>query len=156
MIFVNRSIPVNDGAEPELTRDQVWEGLVRKARNAIPFVAAITACRVVEQRGDLEFDREIVLRGQHYRERIWLDPPRRVIFARLEGPVLGTITNEIEEHQDGSLWLRFAFALALRGAESGPAEEERIGRTMEAEYVKAIASTLETSRRLARGEHVPA
>ena len=50
MHAVSLSIPVNPpGAEPRLTRDEVWRGLVMKAENAVPFVPGMTRCEIVER-----------------------------------------------------------------------------------------------------------
>ena len=38
MIFVSRAIPINEPGAARLDRAAVWEGLVRKANNALPFV----------------------------------------------------------------------------------------------------------------------
>jgi Domain of unknown function (DUF1857) len=44
-----------------VTRDDLWRGLVAKAGNALPFVAAMSRCEVLEQN---VFDRSISFRGQ--------------------------------------------------------------------------------------------
>jgi hypothetical protein len=49
MIEVSRTIPMNDGSEPALTADDVWAGLVEKAENPLPYVAAISECTVVDR-----------------------------------------------------------------------------------------------------------
>ena len=35
MIFVTHALPVNSPGEPLITRDALWDGLVRKAENAL-------------------------------------------------------------------------------------------------------------------------
>lgn len=40
------------GASPVLTRDQIWKGLQRKIRRAQDFVPIISACEVLEDKGD--------------------------------------------------------------------------------------------------------
>lgn len=37
MIFVTHALPVNVAGEPQLDRAAVWDGLVLKANNALPF-----------------------------------------------------------------------------------------------------------------------
>ena len=96
MIFVSHALPVNVPGEPRLDRANVWDGLVLKAENALPFVPAMTYCEVTQRHGDHVFDRDIDFRGQRFTERITLEAPHRVIFTRVAGPVLGTIANEIE------------------------------------------------------------
>lgn len=151
MIFVRHSLPVNGPGEPAVTRDMLWDGLVRKAGNALPFVAAMSHCEVLEHHGDDVFDREVELRGQRLVERVTLEPKHRVVFTRLSGPVLGTIANEIEGG-DATLALRFSFALVVRGVAGGSDEEKQYADGMTTDYLKAVASTLDAVRRVARGE----
>ena len=96
MIFVSHALPVNVPDEPRLTPANVWDGLVLKANNALPFVPAMTYCEVTRRHSDTVFDRDIDFRGQRFTERITLEAPHRVTFTRIAGPVLGTIANEIE------------------------------------------------------------
>jgi Acetylaranotin biosynthesis cluster protein L len=154
MIYVTNAIPVNAEGEPQLTRSDVWAGLVMKADNALPFVPAMTYCEVLERRGEHEFDREIEFRGQRFTERITLEPESRVTFTRIAGEVLGTIANEIEEDAAGELSLRFSFALVLKGVEPGSTKEAEYAEGMKGDYLKAVEATLAAIRRVARGETV--
>ena len=61
MIFVTHALPVNVAGEPELDRSAVWDGLVLKANNALPFVPGMTYCEVTERYSDTIFDRDIAL-----------------------------------------------------------------------------------------------
>jgi hypothetical protein len=148
MIFVSHVLAVNEPGQPHLDRGAVWDGLVRKANNALPFVPAMTACEVVDRHGPAVFDRDIEFRGQQFRERITLEEPHRVVFTRLSGPVLGTIANEIEGPDD-DLRLRFSFALVVTGVLGGSEEETSYAEGMTADYLKAVAATLAAMRRLA-------
>jgi Domain of unknown function (DUF1857) len=148
MIFVSHALPVNVPDEPRLDRQQVWEGLVLKANNALPFVPAMTYCEVIQRHSDTMFDRDIDFRGQRFTERITLEPPHRVTFTRIAGPVLGTIANEIQSTDDG-LALRFSFALVVIGVAGGSAEEQAYADSMTGDYLKAVAATLNAMRRLA-------
>ena len=153
MIFVSHALPVNVPGEPRLDRANVWDGLVLKAENALPFVPAMTYCEVTQRHGDHVFDRDIDFRGQRFTERITLEAPHRVTFTRIAGPVLGTIANEIEGAGD-DLELRFSFALVVAGVEGGSAEEKAYAESMTGDYLKAVEATLNAMRRLAEG--VPA
>lgn len=152
MIFVSHRVPVNPAGETVVTRKDLWEGLVAKAGNALPFVAAMSHCDVIETHSDAVFDRRIGLRGQIMTERVTLEKPHRVVFTRLDGPVLGTIANEIQGSDD-NLSLRFSFALIVLGVEGGSADEAAYADGMTADYLKAVASTVEATRRVAAGEH---
>ncbi len=82
MIFVTHALPVNVPGEPELDRSAVWDGLVLKANNALPFVPSMTYCEVTERHSDTVFDRDIDFRGERFTERITLERPHRVTFTR--------------------------------------------------------------------------
>ena len=148
MIFVTHQLPVNVAGEPRLDRAAVWDGLVLKANNALPFVPSVTYCEVTRRHSDTVFDRDIDFRGQRFTERITLEAPHRVIFTRIAGPVLGTIANEVEG-EDDDLALRFSFALVVTGVPGGSAEEQAYADSMTGDYLKAVAATLNAMRRLA-------
>ena len=151
MIYVSHRLPVNEGEHPHLGRADVWDGLVMKANNALPFVPSMTYCEVIGRHSDTVFDREIDFRGQRFTERITLEEPHRVVFTRISGPVLGTIANEIEGPDD-DLRLRFSFALVVAGVEGGSQAKREYADGMTANYLKAVAATLDAMRRIARGE----
>ena len=150
MIFESHAVPVNEPGAPRLDRAAVWEGLVRKANNALPFVPVISDCTVVARHSDTSFDRDVVIRGEQFRERIWLEEPHRVTFTRLSGPVLGTIANEIEGDGD-DLQLRFSFAMIIVGAPGGSEQERAFAQTMTADYMNAVIATRDAMRKLALG-----
>jgi len=152
MIYVSHQLPVNAPGEPPLDRAAVWNGLVLKANNALPFVPSMTFCEVVARYGDTAFDRDIDFRGQRFTERITLEAPHRVVFTRIAGPVLGTIANEIEG-EDDDLRLRFSFALVVSGVEGGSSGEQEYADSMTGDYLKAVAATLTAMRRLAEQKH---
>ena len=155
MIFVSHQLPVNEPGKPELSRADVWDGLVLKANNALPFVPSMTYCEVTARHSDTVFDRDIDFRGERFTERITLEKPHRVTFTRIAGPVLGTIANEIEG--DGSdIQLRFSFALVVTGVKGGSAAEQEYADSMTGDYLKAVAATLAAMRRIKSGEAVTA
>ena len=155
MIFVSHALPVNEPGEPRLTPANVWDGLVLKANNALPFVPAMTYCEVTQRYSDTVFDRDIDFRGQRFTERITLEAPYRVTFTRIAGPVLGTIANEVEG-TDQDLTLRFSFALVVTGVPGGSGQELAYAESMTGDYLKAVAATLNAMRRLAAESGVPA
>ena len=149
MIYVTHAVPVNEDGQPHLTRDDVWEGLVLKANDALPFVPAMTRCVVTARHGDDVFDREVEFRGQSFTERITLEAPHRVVFTRIAGGVLGTIELEAREGGAGTaggLFLRFSYALAVTGVEPGSAAETAYAEGMSADYLKAVEATLAAVR----------
>lgn len=148
MIYVSHQLPVNVEGEPYLDRAAVWDGLVLKANNALPFVPSMTFCDVIARHSDTVFDRDIDFRGERFTERITLQAPNRVIFTRIAGPVLGTIANEVEGTDD-DLHLRFSFALLVEGAEGGSEAEKEYATSMSVDYLKAVEATLAAMRRIA-------
>ncbi len=155
MIFVTHDLPVNVPGEPDLGRADVWDGLVLKANNALPFVPSMTFCEVTSRLSDTVFDRDIEFRGEHFTERITMEGPHRVTFTRIAGPVLGTIANEIEGGDD-DLRLRFSFALVVAGVEGGSSREQEYADSMTGDYLKAVAATLAAMRRIAADKPVSA
>ena len=153
MIHVSHAVPVNEAGEIELTRSQVWDGLVMKADNALPFVPAMSHCEVLERLSETSFDREIEVFGQKMIERIVLEPEHRVTFTRLDGPVPGFIVNEITE-EDGRLALRFSFSLTPLGMAGGSSEEASYADEMTGQYTAAVGATLTAIRRVAAGDAV--
>ena len=151
MIFVSRAIPINEPGAARLDRAAVWEGLVRKANNALPFVPVMSECTVVARYSETCFDRDIRIGGEEFRERVTLEQPHRVVFTRLSGPVLGTIANEIEG-QDEDLQLRFSFALVLSGVPGNSADERTYAQTMTGDYLQAVTATRDAMRRIAAGD----
>jgi len=149
MIFVTHRLPVNVPGEPRLDRAAVWDGLVLKANNALPFVPSLTYCEVIARHDDTSFDREVESQGgRRHVERINLEAPHRVVFTRIAGPIRGIITNEIEGSDD-DLYLRFSFALVPAGMEGGSDAEQEYANSLTGGYNKAIEATLSAMRRRA-------
>ena len=149
MIFVTHQLPVNVPGEPQLDRAAVWDGLVLKANNALPFVPSMTYCEVTQRYSDTIFDRDIDFRGERLTERITLEEPHRVTFTRIAGPVLGTIANEIEGAETTSS-SGLASPSWSTGVEGGSAAEQEYADSMTGDYLKAVAATLNAMRRLAQ------
>jgi hypothetical protein len=151
MIELSHSVLVNDRGDPQvpvLTRDDVWDGLVMKAENALPFVPKMEKCDVVEQRENFIL-RDIRFAGDDLREAVTLTPKTSVEFRRVQGRVLGVITNEILENSNGELELKFSFALEIEGAEPGSREERDYEANMRDAYLGAVVATLGAIRRMA-------
>jgi hypothetical protein len=145
---ISSSLEVNpEGVTLTLERDQVWQGLVMKARNALPFVKAMEACKVIQEY-DNGFLREIVLRGVKMTERVTFTPPVEVYFERVDAQGYdGWISNLVSDSRYG-LMLSFTFAVAFPGAGPGSAEEQQQGDAVKSSYLSAIQSTLDATRRL--------
>lgn len=158
MFTVDKTIDVNTGAQPELSRSDVWRGLVMKGENALPFVPVMEACDVIERGSDAGTGwliRAIRIAGNTMHERVTFHAEHTVEFERLDGIERGTILNEILEPEDG-LSLRFSFTLSHEDMADGSAEEKAYADSMEETYLKAVQSTIDTIRRLKSEGTLPA
>lgn len=151
MFTLSHTMPVND-REPHLTRAQIWQGLVLKAENPVPFLDAMSACTVID-RGDDWLLRDFTLRGEDMQERVTFEPEERVTFVRTRSSAMGTVMNEIVELDDGEMGLRFTFTLDVEGLDDGSAEEAEFAERMSRSYFEGVESTLaEIRRRVTAGE----
>ena len=153
MIFSTATVPVNPSGERKLTRDQVWSGLVLKARDARLFLppGACTKCEVVAEGKDF-IVREAVIWGDELTEIVTFAPKHKVSFHQVKSPREGVIVNEILEDEAGELELRFYAYLGLVGVPPGGEEERREQALFDSEdhgYKAALLSTLARTRTLA-------
>lgn len=151
MIYSTATVPVNPPGETPLSREHVWAGLVRKARDARLFLppGVCTQCDVVEETST-HFVREATIGGATLREIIVLEPMSKVTFFQATGPREGAIINELFEDENGALQLKFYGLLGLRGKEPGGAEEQAEQQAFDSEkgYKAALLSTIKKTREL--------
>ena len=151
MIYSTATVAVNpEGALP-LTRAQVWQGLVLKARDASQFLppGLCTRCEVVEESAS-HIVREATIGGADVREIISFEPGEKVSFFQAAGPREGVIVNQLFEDEAGALQLKFYCYTGLRGkAPNGP-EEQAEQELMDSDkgYKTALLSTLQRTRAL--------
>jgi hypothetical protein len=153
MICVSRQIKVNEGRarhDPRLGRGEVWQGLVMKARNTLPYVPGVARCEVLEQ-SDASLVREIEFRGQRAREGATFRALERITFLRLSGRFDGLIVEEITGTHD-DLVVRASFALQLADVASDSMEEREFGASMELDYFKTVAAAVAAMRRIASAQ----
>ena len=151
MIYSTATVPVNPPGESPLTREQAWQGLEMKARDAREFLPlrVCTRCDVVEESAT-HFVREATIAGSDLREIITLEGQSKVTFFQATGPREGAIINELFEDEGGALQLRFYCYLGLRGKEpNGPEEHaEQAQFDSDEGYKAALLSTLKRTREL--------
>jgi ketosteroid isomerase-like protein len=143
---LSRTIPVNESGKSFLSRHDVWNGLLMKANNALPYVPIMQKCEVIE-RGDGWLLRNILLNNNPLQERVSFEPEKRVIFDRTGGDERGQIQNIIGEDDAGNLTLTFSFGLTKQGIQEGSDAENKHFAPMEGAYMGAVASTLAAVRR---------
>lgn len=152
MVYSTATVPVNSGGEPKLTREQVWSGLVLKARDARLFLPAgiCTRCDVVTE-GDGFIVREAVILNDEITEIVTFSPEQKVSFHQVKSPREGVIVNEILEDDEGELLLRFYAYLGLIGVAPGSEREQQEQSLLDSEdrgYKAALLSTLARTREL--------
>jgi hypothetical protein len=151
MIYSTATLPVNAPGQTRLTRAQVWEGLVQKARDAKLFFPPdeCTRCEIVEE-SDSHWLREATILGDDIIEIITFDAATKITFFQVTSPREGAIINELFEDQDGALQLRFYCYLGLRGKKpNGPEEQgEQTQFDSDKGYKAALLSTLKRTREL--------
>jgi hypothetical protein len=151
MIYSTATVPVNPDGETRLTREQVWQGLELKARDARLFLppGLCTRCDVTEE-SDTHFVREATIGGHSLREIIVLEPGRKVTFFQATGPREGAIVNELFEDDASELQLRFYCDLGLRDHAPGGPEEQAEQAQFDSDqgYKAALLSTLKRTREM--------
>lgn len=151
MIYSTATVPVNPAGEIPLTREQAWDGLVRKARDARLFLpeGLCTRCEVVEQSAT-HIVREATISGVDLREIITFEDGRKVSFFQASAPREGVIVNELFEDDTGALQLKFYCYTGLRGKQPNGPEEQAEQAWMDGEkgYRSALLSTLQRTRAL--------
>ena len=151
MIYSTATVAVNPEGETPLTREQVWQGLERKARDARLFLppGLCTRCDVTEESAT-HFVREATIAGQDLREIIVLEPSSKVTFFQATGPREGAIVNEVFEDEAGQLQLKFYCYLGLRGQTPGGLEEQAEQAQFDSDkgYKAALLSTLKRTREM--------
>jgi len=151
MIYSTATMPVNPAGETTLTREQIWNGLELKARDARQFLppGLCTHCEVTEANAT-HFVREATIAGSDLREIITLEPQRKVTFFQAAGPREGAIINELFEDEAGQLQLEFYCYLGLRDKQPGGPEEQAEQAQFDSDkgYKAALSSTLKRIRAL--------
>jgi hypothetical protein len=151
VIYSTATVPVNPEGETPLTREQVWQGLERKARDARLFLppGLCTRCDVTEESAT-HFVRKATIAGQDLREIIVLEQGRKVTFFQATGPREGAIINELFEDEAGELQLKFYCYLGLRDKQPGGPEEQAEQTQFDSDkgYKSALLSTLKRTREL--------
>ncbi|KAI0094382.1 hypothetical protein BDY19DRAFT_988233 [Irpex rosettiformis] len=142
--------PINPpSATPKLTRAQVWEGLVHKARDPIKYVPGMATCEVLEENAD-GLTRQISLKPGS-------GPPgkvtEKVVFkkevrADFEMVDLGnTISNIISDGEgESDLYLTFTFNLNFPDIQEGTQEATERAERMQGTAETAVGMTINQIR----------
>ena len=127
-------IQINDPENPlveTMTRDQLWQGLLHRVENAVPFLPGLESCTILERQADTLL-RELDFGPAVIHDRVTLADMTSVRFDIQPSEVHpgGSLMISIEEPEPGFLFLRFAYQTTLA---IDPNSEERAY----IEYVKS-------------------
>ncbi|PKX88328.1 SRPBCC family protein [Aspergillus novofumigatus IBT 16806] len=145
--------PINPrGANPILTRSQIWNGLLLKIRSAETFVpAGIQSTSVlsesVDEAGNPVTIREVVFRQDQrkVKETVTAHKDSRVDFFQPDG---SNISNIVSEGAEGELYMTYVFEWRHPGASE---EELAVMREREKMMSKgAVEGTISAMRELAQ------
>ncbi|GFG03099.1 hypothetical protein IFM61392_02631 [Aspergillus lentulus] len=145
--------PINPpGADPILSRSQIWNGLLLKIRSAETFVpAGIQSTAVlsesVDEAGNPVTIREVVFRQDQrkVKETVTAHKDSRVDFVQPDG---SNISNIVSEGAEGELYMTYVFEWRHPGASS---EELAAWREREQMMSKgAVEGTISAMRELAQ------
>ncbi|WNZ07746.1 AtaL-like protein [Streptomyces sp. 11x1] len=151
MTELSWTLPVvgeDEGGRRRLDPEEVWQGLLRKAENPVPFIAGITGCQVLERHED-GLLREITVAGRaKARERVVFHDRRLMVFHQIDDPYLAEIHNEIGRDEQGATTLTIRVLLSAEGKAKGQRDGSFVEST--ARYfggiVQPIVDTLVRSR----------
>jgi len=110
-------VEINDPGNPlipNLSRDQLWLGLMARAEDATLFLPGLEACHILE-RGDCRLQRRLDFGKAAIEDTVTWSRYEWVCFEvnRTDSHAGGTLTISIEEPAESHLFLRFAYATTL-------------------------------------------
>ncbi|MDX9718618.1 MAG: SRPBCC family protein [Thauera sp.] len=143
-------IEVNDLANPlqmQLTREELWFGLLCRAEDACIFLPGLEACHIIERSED-RLVRDLHFGSAIIRDCVTFDPLHWMRFeseANEEHPG-GSLVITIEEPEPGALFLRFAYQTSL--PEGG--EEVHYAQFVRSAYHQSDLDTVRVIRMIAQ------
>ncbi len=143
-------IQINDPLNPlidPLSREQLWQGLVHRAENPLPFVLGLDAFEILEQTEN-RLTRELHFGKVTVRDRVTLDPTKRVRYETEAGGGVpaSSLVMTIEEPEAELLFVRFEYETLRR--EGDAPGEAYYNAFLKKAYVEADIDTIRTIRRL--------
>lgn len=119
-------IAINDPGNPlivPLSREQLWNGLLHRVEDAVPFLPGLESCTIVE-RTEAHLRRELDFGGAVIHDKVTMTESEWVRFdiQPSEQHAGGSLTIAIEEPQPGYLFLRFTYETSFA---NNPNSEDR-------------------------------
>ncbi len=108
----------NHGFIPHLSRLQLWNGLLRRVEEPQLFLEGVESVHVTKE-NETEWFRKMQLGMFNVEEKITLIPQEKIIFQVTQNEVHGggKLIISIEEPEQNSLFVRFAYETAHLGLE---------------------------------------
>ena len=110
-------IQINDPENPlveSLNRDQLWQGLLYRVEDAVPFLPGLESCTILERAADTLL-RELDFGPAVIRDRVTINEAHSVCFTIEASEVHpgGSLQIVIEEPEPNFLFLRFTYETTL-------------------------------------------
>ena len=149
-------IQINDAENPlvpPLTRAQLWQGLLYRVEDAVPFLPGLESCTIVERQAN-ELLRELDFGPATIHDRVTLVEAESVRFDIVpsETHAGGSLTISIEEPEPGFLFLRFAYQTTL--ATGNDPEERAYIEYVKSAYHQSDIDCVRLIRTLAAGGQI--
>ncbi|MFB7668117.1 AtaL-like protein [Kitasatospora sp. NPDC056138] len=154
-MVISWDVPVNTGSTRDaarITAVQLWEQLLRKAENPVPYVPAITECTILD-RFPGGFTREIVRDGSWVFQRVEIEPGRSIVYHQPGDPDVESIVNQVGRDDNGGPTLTISVHLAPEGIEK-VIRESRFLEATDAYFTDALRAVVDEIRATA-GELTP-
>ena len=144
-------VEINDRSNPaivDLTREELWFGLLYRAEDPAVFLPGLEKCEIVS-RGENELVRDLDFGATVVRDRVTFLPMESMCFETAPNAehAGGTLTIRIEEPQPGSLFLRFCYRTTL--AEGELSEGVPVAAYVKSAYEDSDIETVRLIRRIA-------
>lgn len=144
-------VVVNEPANPlivDLSREELWFGLLCRAENPAPFLSGLESYAIVERRENLLI-RDLCFGQVVIRDRVTLVPMDEVVFEseRTDEHAGGSLTIRIEEPQADALVLRFIYRTTL--AEGGVGTDGVYAEFVKSAYHESDIDTVRVIRMIA-------
>lgn len=146
-------IEINDPGNPlieSLSREQLWQGLMLRVENPLPFLPGLESCTILERQA-AELLRELDFGAATIQDRVTFEPGHWVRFDILpsESHAGGSLLITIEEPAAEHLFLRFAYRTTL--AEAAFSEDAGYVEYVKSAYHQSDVEMVRIIRTLAAG-----
>lgn len=147
-------VEINDPGNPfvpNISRDQLWQGLMFRAEDATHFLPGLEACIILE-RGESMLQRRLDFGRAAIEDRVTWSKFEWMCFevAPTGEHAGGTLTITIEEPEDEHFFLRFAYVTTL--GETPGDEDAAYAEFVKSAYHESDIETVRVIRTLLAGE----